>query len=157
MSANRIQQLLQSADAELQGRWEDLQRWIQARFDREASIEAALFLIGIQSRGRGYEPALEREIKQSIIMEGTCCAFELLGLYERVGLDEDGAWIWKCTVEDMPQLTIEQQEKLLKLGMVRFFEQELAALSDTGPNVGHSIGPDGETGVGSDAEIERGC
>lgn len=119
--ADLIEEHLQAGDAELEERWAEVEAWVRNRFGRDVSIEAILFLIGIQSKGRGYEPELEKEDKQEAIMEGTFCAFETLGLYERIGLDEDGSWIWERAVESIPKLPVEEQEKLLKLGIVRYF------------------------------------
>lgn len=122
-----IGQLLQADDTALEARWTHLQHWLQERFGRETGIESILFLMGIQSRGRGYEPKLGKETKQDLIMEGTYTAFEHLGLYTRIGMDEDGAWVWERTVEQIPKLSIEDQEKLLRLGILAYFEAILAA------------------------------
>jgi hypothetical protein len=108
-------------DAVLDEQWRNLQAWLQQRFQREAGIEAILFLMGVQSRGYGFEPDMDKERKQDTIMEGTYCAFEKLGFYERVGLDENGFWIWERTVEEIPKLPLEGQEKLLKLGIILYF------------------------------------
>lgn len=121
-----IDEHLQADDAELEARWQRLEAWIRRRFGRDVSIEAILFLIGIQSKGAGYEPELEKEAKQDAVMEGTYCAFETLGLYERIGLDENGTWIWERSVASIPKLAIEQQEKLLKIGIVRYFDDVLS-------------------------------
>ncbi len=117
-----IDEHLQADDPELEERWAHVEAWVGKKFGRDASIEAILFLIGIQSLGRGYQPELVKEAKQDAIMEGTYCAFEMLGLYERIGLDERGHWIWERSVESIPKLPVEQQEKLLKLGIVRYFD-----------------------------------
>ncbi len=113
---------LAADDVELAEQWERVEAWVAERFGRDVSIEAVLFLIGVHSRGRGYEPELAKEEKQDTIMEGTYCAFEKLGLYERVGLDEKGYWIWERSVVTNAELGIDEQEKLLKLGIVRYFE-----------------------------------
>lgn len=125
-----LQRHLSYDDHVLESRWSRLQEWVERRFEQESSIEAVLFLIGIQSRGRGYEPEMEKELKQDTIMEGTYCAFEKLGFYERIGLDENGFWIWERTVDEIPKLELDQQEKLLKLGIVRVFEEVLGTASD---------------------------
>lgn len=123
MTDDPIDRLLQTDDAALDARWQRLQAWLQERFGRETGIEATLFLIGIQSRGRGYEPKLQKEVKQDLIMEGTYCAFEKLGLYERIGIDEEGRWIWERVVPHIPKLSIEEQEKLLRLGILAYFDE----------------------------------
>ena len=120
-----IEEHLQVDDAVLEERWQHLTAFLQQRFGREAGIEAILFLIGVQSRARGFEPDMKKERKQDTIMEGTYCAFEKLGFYERVGMDEKGFWIWERTIDEIPKLPLENQEKLLKLGIVRYFEDVL--------------------------------
>lgn len=117
----RIRRLLDAEDASFDERWESLQSWLRDRFGREVGLEGILFLIGVQSRGRGYQPELEKEEKQDVIMEGTYCAFETIGLYERVGLDENGFWIWERSVDRFPQLSVDNQEKLLKHGILNYF------------------------------------
>lgn len=124
---NPIDRHLAADDDELAVRWERVESWVDKRFGRDTSIEAILFLIGIQSRGHGYEPEMAKEKKQDTIMEGTFCAFEKLGLYERVGLDENGFWIWERCVESIPKLPIEDQEKLLKLGIILYFDEVFSA------------------------------
>lgn len=125
MTDDPIRRHLEADDEALEARWEKLQQWLQARFGRETGIEATLFLIGIHAQGRGFEPKLQKEAKQDLIMEGTCCAFEKLGLYERIGMEEDGRWVWARTVPQIPKLPIEAQEKLLRLGILAYFDEVL--------------------------------
>lgn len=110
-------------DAELEARWERLQSWLKARFGRDTGIEAVLFLVGVQSRGHGYEPKLRKEVKQDLIMEGTYSVFEKLGFYERVGMDEHGNWIWERVVPEIPKLPIDDQEKLLRIAILAYFDE----------------------------------
>ena len=118
--------LLQTGDAELAVRWQRLQAWLGERFGRgEPDLEAILFLIGIQSTGRGYEPRLEKETKQDLIMEGTYCAFEAVDLYRRIGAEADGRWIWERTDVPLPKRSVEDQEKLLRLAVLRYFDDVL--------------------------------
>ena len=121
MTDDPVSRLLQSDAEALDARWTRLTTWLGERFGRETTIEAILFLIGVQSRGRGYEPALQKEVKQDLIMEGTYCVFEKLDLYERIGVDEGGRWIWERRVSHLPHLPIEDQEKLLRLGILAYF------------------------------------
>jgi hypothetical protein len=107
----------------LEERWQQFSRWFVERFGREATIEAVLFMIGIQSRGRGFEPALGRDVKQDVIMEGTYCAFETIGLYRRVGAEADGSWIWERTAP-LPALSVEEQERLLRVAILAYFQEQ---------------------------------
>ena len=117
-----VEELLSYPDEQLAERWDRLERWLRSRFDRETSIESILFLIGIHSRGMGYSPKLEKEQKQDLIMEGSYLALETLGHFERIGMEADGRWLWEKRVR-LPELSVEQQEKLLRIGITRYFEQ----------------------------------
>ena len=114
---------LATDDAAVEAGWARLSAWIEQRFGRGAGLEAVLFLIGVQSQGRGFEPRLKKEAKQDLIMEGTCCAFETLGLYRRVANEE--GWRWERTASAPPTLSVEEQEKLLRVAVLRYFESVL--------------------------------
>jgi hypothetical protein len=105
-------------------RWEALQGRLQTQFERQITIEAVLFLVGIQTRGRGFEPKIHRDRKQDIIMDGTFTVFESIGFYRRVGMESDGAWIWERCVTPGPGLTVEEQESLLKVAILEYFAAE---------------------------------
>lgn len=109
-------------DEELANRWKELLSWVRERFDRDAGIESILFLVGIQSRGQGYQPKLSKKAKQDLIMEGTYCVFETLGLYKRVGIDEKGHTIWANTNTLNQVLTLPEQEKLLQVAILTYFD-----------------------------------
>ena len=123
MDAPPISELLAVDDAALKDRWERLIARVADRFRRTPDIEALLFLIGIQSVGRGYEPELPKERKQSLIMEGSYLAFETLGVYSRVGMERNGFWIWEKNF-DLPKMSVEDQEKLLQIGILNYFDEE---------------------------------
>lgn len=108
----------------LDGRWERLKTWLDARFGRDTNLEGILFLIGIQSRGQGFEPKLGKEVKQDLIMEGTYRAFEALGLYRRAGTDAEGGPVW-VRAGDVPRLSVDRQEKLLRVAILAYFEREV--------------------------------
>ncbi len=127
---NPLLAYLDADAADLEARWQQLQAWIDERFGGEAGIEGILFLIGVQARGRGFEPDLEKEAKERLIMEGAYCVFETLGVYERVGMEADGHWIWQRRIDHPPNLSVEQQETLLKTAILRYFDNQ-RDLSDT--------------------------
>lgn len=113
---------LEIEEEELSRRWDELRSWIKSRFQKDAGIESILFLIGIQSRGKGYQPKLSKKAKQDLIMEGTYCVFETLDLYKRVGVDEKGHVIWAKNHTITPALTLPEQEKLLKVAILTYFD-----------------------------------
>ena len=116
--------------ASLEARWRHLQAWIIERFGKEAGIEGILFLVGVQERGRGFEPDLEKEAKERLIMEGTYCVFETLGIYERVGLEADGHWVWERRIDPPSALSIDEQETLLRIAILRYFDNLLRSDAD---------------------------
>jgi hypothetical protein len=119
---NPIATLLGTDDAQVSARWRQLEKRFERQFGRGAGVESALFLIGVQARGRGYEPALSKEGKQDLIMEGTYRAFETLGLYRRVVGYQNGRTLWEKTASWPPSLSIDAQEKLLKLAILGYFD-----------------------------------
>ncbi len=55
-------------------------------------------------------------------MEGTHCAFETLGLYRRVGRDSKGQNVWERTDIPLPKLPLPDQEKLLRVAILAYFD-----------------------------------
>lgn len=117
-----IEDLLETDDAVIEQRWADVQAWLEPKFGKTPGIESILFLIGVQSRGHGFQPKLKRHIKQDLIMEGTHCVFETLGLYKRVGNDAKGHTVWEQTTRPNARLSLPQQEKLLRLAILNYFD-----------------------------------
>lgn len=109
-------------DEVLDRRWSELLSRVEAQFGRVPDVDALLFLIGVQSVGRGYEPDLPKERKQSLIMEGSYLALETLGVYARVGMERNGFLIWEKALE-LPPLSVDEQEKLLRIGILNYFEE----------------------------------
>ena len=105
--------------------WEQLVAWLEREYEREITLEAILFLVGIQSRGRGFEPELDRDVKEHVIMEGTYCVMAAIGAYERVGMEANGAWIWERMIDPVGEMEIDDQEKVLKSAVLAYFRSEL--------------------------------
>ncbi len=120
--------LLAEYGPETNQKWDEICRWLQQSFDHEVTLEAVLFLIGIQTRGQGYEPELDKDRKQDLIMEGTFAAFASLGAYVQVGMEDDGAWIWERVADPAPDLSVEDQEKLIRLAIIEYFAREVGHL-----------------------------
>ncbi len=119
-----IEHWLAEADPELEARWHRLLTYLETRVGRRpTSIEQVLFLIGVQERGRGYEPGLSREQKQELIMEGARHAFAAIGLYRRVANDPA---TWTPTLSPWPELSRDEQEKLLRIAILEYFKPLLS-------------------------------
>lgn len=121
-TSEQLERLLSIPDDEHERQWKALVRDLESRFGRMPDVDAILFLIGVQSVGRGYEPDLPKERKQSLIMEGSYLALETVDLYRRMGLERNGFWIWE-KVADVPKLSVDDQERLLQIGILNYFDK----------------------------------
>ncbi|HEX7070849.1 MAG TPA: hypothetical protein VF190_08585 [Rhodothermales bacterium] len=114
-----VSRCLAVPDEDLNRSWTQLRDSLAERFGPNLGIEGILFLIGIQESGLGYEPRLRKERKQDLIMLGTHHALETLGIYRRVDAEGDESG-WRREV-GVPRLPIDDQEKLLRIGIIRYF------------------------------------
>lgn len=85
-------------------------------------LNAVLFLIGVQELGQGQK-YFEKEEKQDLMHIGICKVLSLSGYYELEGLDKDGWPHWKL-VKKLPHFDLLEQEKLLKMLVIEYFEKE---------------------------------
>ena len=85
-------------------------------------LNAVLFLIGVQELGQGRK-FFEKEEKQDLMHIGICKVLSLSGYYELEGLDKDGWPHWKL-VKKLPHFDLLEQEKLLKMLVIEYFEKE---------------------------------
>jgi len=90
---------------------------------KPADINGVLFLIGIQELGKG---ALDfsKEEKQDLMHIAICKVLSLSGYYELEGQDDDGWPHWKL-VKKLPRFDLIEQEKLLKMHIIEYFEDEI--------------------------------
>ena len=89
---------------------------------RPKDLNAVLFLIGVQELGRGTK-IFSKEEKQDLMHIGICKVLSLSGYYQLEGLDEDGWPHWKLT-RKLPHFDLLEQEKLLKMHVMEYFEKE---------------------------------
>jgi hypothetical protein len=112
-----IENLLTIDDQSIAQDWQEkVLKTIKKSFgETDMSPEGILFLMGIHESGLGYQPKLQKEHKQDLIMLGTTHAWYAAGLYIK---DEEGL----RPAQPFPDLDIEEQEKLLKIAIIRYFE-----------------------------------
>ena len=92
-------------------------------------LNAVLFLIGVQELGQGRK-VFEKEEKQDLMHIGICKVLSVAGYYELEGLDKDGWPHWKL-IKKLPHFDLLEQEKLLKMLVIEYFEKEFDwSLSD---------------------------
>jgi hypothetical protein len=89
---------------------------------KEANMDAILFLIGIQELGQGFKN-FSKEEKQDLMHIGTCKILSYSGYYELEGTDQEGWPHWK-SVKKLPAISLKEQEDLLKMHVLEYFEKE---------------------------------
>jgi hypothetical protein len=90
---------------------------------KPADTNGVLFLIGVQELGKGKK-VFSKEEKQDLMHIAICKVLSLSGFYELEGLDEQGWPHWKL-VKKLPHLDLLEQEKVLKMHIIEYFEKEL--------------------------------
>ena len=110
-------------DLELQKTWASLMTQVESMVGkRPKDLNAMLFLIGVQELGKGKR-VFSKEEKQDLMHIGICKVLSLAGYYELEGLDEEGWPHWKI-VKKLPHFDLLEQEKLLKMHVIEYFEIE---------------------------------
>lgn len=89
---------------------------------RPKDLNSVLFLIGVQELGKGRK-TFSKEEKQDLMHIAICKVLSLSGFYELEGLDEQGWPHWKL-VKKLPHFDLLEQEKLLKMHVLEYFEKE---------------------------------
>ena len=117
---------LKSLD-ELRVEWELLIKRLESQFMMEPDLQAILFLIGVQELGQGYREYSKQE-KQDLMHIAICRLLSDYGFYELEGIDESGWPNWKLTSE-IPQLSLKDQDILLKQSAINYFREEIWSIS----------------------------
>lgn len=111
-------------DLELERAWNSLVLELERVIGKKPKdLNAVLFLIGVQELGRGKK-VFEKEEKQDLMHIAICKVLSLSGFYELEGLDEQGWPHWKL-VKKLPHFDLLEQEKLLKMHVIEYFEKEV--------------------------------
>ncbi|MBK8968159.1 MAG: hypothetical protein IPM36_16130 [Lewinellaceae bacterium] len=108
-------------DWQLDFEWLRVQHLVKDAMQRDTlpDLNTVLFLIGIQELGR-WKKKFTKEEKQDLMHIAVCRLLGYDGYYEFVGRDEDGWPHWR-QVRELAQQPIAEQEKLLKMNAVRYF------------------------------------
>lgn len=111
-------------DLELERKWQRLRLQLAKDIGRKPKdMNAILFLIGVQELGKGPK-TFSKEEKQDLMHIAICKVLSFSGYYELEGLDEQGWPHWKL-VKNLPHFDLLEQEKLLKMHVLEYFEQEI--------------------------------
>ncbi|HEY4655492.1 MAG TPA: hypothetical protein VIH22_13315 [Cyclobacteriaceae bacterium] len=110
-------------DLELDRKWgrliTELERMVGKR---PKDMNAVLFLIGVQELGRG-KLNFTKEEKQDLMHIAICKVMSYTGYYELEGVDSEGWPHWKL-IKKLPHFDLPEQEKLLKIQVLEYFQRE---------------------------------
>jgi hypothetical protein len=110
-------------DLELERAWNSMLGQIEKTLGkRPKDINGVLFLIGVQELGQGYR-LFSKEEKQDLMHIAICKVLSLSGYYRLEGLDHQGWPHWQM-VKKLPHFDLLEQEKLLKMHIIEYFEAE---------------------------------
>lgn len=110
-------------DLQQERKWNALLNDLQELIGKKPKdLNGVLFLIGVQELGRGTS-TFSKEEKQDLMHIAICKVLSLAGYYELEGLDKDGwpHWVLK---KQLPHFDLLDQEKLLKMHVMEYFEKE---------------------------------
>lgn len=111
-------------DLDIERAWHALMLEVETLMGKKPKdLNGALFLIGVQELGKGAVP-FSKEEKQDLLHLGICKVLSLSGFYELEGLDQDGWPHWKL-VKKLPHFDLMDQEKLLKMHVIEYFQKEI--------------------------------
>ena len=99
--------------------WELLLGKLTKVIGKKPNLDAILFLIGVQSLGKGNK-RFSKEEKQDLMHIGICELLSQSGYYELEGQDEDG-WPHYKLVKPLPKFDLMEQEKLLQMHIKEYF------------------------------------
>ena len=120
-------------DLDLERKWNRLLEMIKETIGKKpADMNAVLFLIGVQELGQGRK-TFSKEQKQDLMHIAICKVLSLSGFYELEGLDEQGWPHWKA-VKKLPHFDLLEQEKVLRIHVMEYFESELGWEDTDSPN-----------------------
>lgn len=111
-------------DLDLERHWQSLLTVIEQSLGKKPKdLNGVLFIIGVQELGRGAKH-FSKEEKQDLMHIAICKVLSLSGYYELQGTDKEGWPHWKL-VKKLPHFDLLEQEKLLKMHVIEYFDKEM--------------------------------
>ncbi|BDD00438.1 hypothetical protein [Persicobacter psychrovividus] len=111
-------------DLDLARAWAKLLSELKSRLDvRPKDLNGVLLLIGVQELGKGFA-RFTKEEKQDLMHIAICKVLSFSDYYILESIDQDGWPHWKVN-KPLPQFDLLEQEKLLKMHIIEYFEKEL--------------------------------
>ena len=110
-------------DLDLDRKWHQLLGFVEKTIGKKPKdLNGLLFIIGMQELGLGAK-RFSKEEKQDLLHIAICKVLSLSGYYVLEGLDKEGWPHWKM-VKKLPHFDLLEQEKLLKMHVLEYFEKE---------------------------------
>lgn len=101
-------------------RWYEVRNRVKEQFGQRPDINAMLYIIGMNEVGIVKE-VWEKEEKQDLMHIAVCKLFSTEGYYKYSHTDEEG-WPHYELNTSLPKLNLKEQDELLKLKIVEYFE-----------------------------------
>ncbi len=122
-------------DLDLERQWSRLLVELELILEKKPKdLNGVLFIVGMQELGKGAR-RFSKEEKQDLLHIAICKVLSLSGYYELEGLDAEGWPHWKL-VKKLPHFDLLEQEKLLKMHVLEYFEKEYHwKFSSSGPEL----------------------
>jgi hypothetical protein len=108
---------------EIKHKWLKIMDFVESNFQRRPDLNAVLFLVGIRELGLIPDKSFTKEQKTRLMSIASCKALSYSGYYTLDGLDPDG-WPQWSNAKRLPNLSVIEQENLLRQHLVEYFERE---------------------------------
>jgi len=109
--------------AEIKIKWKKVMDFFESRFERKPDLNAILFIIGVRELGQLPENKFSKEEKTLLMHIANCRVLSYSGYYTQVGINQDGFPVYENALP-IPNLTLFEQENLLRQHIIEYFEQE---------------------------------
>jgi len=112
-----------SLNEEIRLKWSQVMDFFEIKFDKKPDLNAILFIIGIRELGELPEKNFTKEEKTYLMHMANCKLFSYSGYYQLNGIDSKGWPVWE-NLKPLPNLTLFEQENMLRQHIVEYFEKE---------------------------------
>ena len=106
---------------DLEVKFKELQNKLSIQFDGDLDVQGIIYLVGVQELGQGPKKYSKKE-KMDLMHVAVGAILEPYGYFEYIGKDKDG-WLHFEDKQKLPQLSNSQQLKLIKQGLIDYFER----------------------------------
>lgn len=102
--------------------WRALLQELSSTYGEDLDLNSILFLVGVQELGQDVRKYGKQE-KLELMHIAVCTLLEPFGYYSAQGRDNEG-WPHFKKNKELPSLTSDEQERLMKEAMIAYFEND---------------------------------